>query len=136
MQEMLLVGRCGLYCDLCTERIAESCHGCGCECNACGAQYHREHCAIYRCVTERGLLTCADCPEMPCTRLIHFAYDPIWRTHRPVIENLRRIRRIGVEAWLEEQRAYFDDERLRQRWLDLHRECSDLHRQRRRQNPA
>ncbi len=136
MEEMLLVGRCGLYCDLCTERVEGTCHGCGCECGACGAQAHRDYCAIYRCVADQGLLTCADCAELPCTRLIHFTHDPIWRTHRPVIENLRRMQRIGIPAWLEEQRAYFSEERLRRRWLDLHRECSELSRQRRRQSPA
>lgn len=122
MAEMLLLGRCGLSCGLCTEHSAGVCHGSGC--------------AIAQCVAKRGLLTCANCPDMPCSSLIHFAYDPIWRTLPPVIESLRRIKRIGLEAWLDGQRAFFGDDRQRQRWLDLHGECGDLNRQRRRQNPA
>ncbi len=43
--------------------------------------------------------------------------------HLPVLENLRRIRRIGLEAWLDEQEAYWADPRRRDRWLQLHREC-------------
>jgi len=49
------------------------------------------------------LASCAECDDLPCTRLIQFANDPIWRTHLPVLENLRRIQRIGVEAWLDER---------------------------------
>jgi hypothetical protein len=74
-------------------------------------------------VAEKGLVTCADCGEMPCTQVIQFACDPIWRTHRPVIENLRRIRRIGAEAWLAEQAVYWADERRLDRWVRLHKEC-------------
>ena len=40
-----------------------------------------------------------------------------------VLENLRRIRRIGLEAWLDEQEAYWANQRRRDRWLQLHREC-------------
>jgi hypothetical protein len=41
----------------------------------------------------------------------------------PVSENLRRIRRIGVEAWLDEQEVYWADQRRLNRWLRLQREC-------------
>jgi hypothetical protein len=41
----------------------------------------------------------------------------------PVLENLRRIRGIGVEAWLDEQEAYWGNQRRLDRWLQLHREC-------------
>ena len=41
--------------------------------------------------------------------LIEFCFDPIWRSHRPVIENLRRQKKIGYEAWLAEQKEYWSD---------------------------
>jgi hypothetical protein len=118
---------CGLYCGNCSDRlVAEVCHGCGCTCGQCAAQPHHEACAIYHCcVVEKGLATCADCDEMPCTRVIQFAYDPIWRTHRPIVENLRRIRRIGAQAWLAEQAAYWADQRRLDRWVQLHQECEE-----------
>jgi hypothetical protein len=56
--------------------------------------------------------------------LIQFTYDPKWRTHLPVIENCRRIRRIGLDAWLDEQSAYWRDETAKGRWLKLHAQCS------------
>ena len=52
-----------------------------------------------------------------------FAYDSIWRSHLPVLENLKRIRRIGVEAWLDEQEVYWADQRRLNRWLRLQTEC-------------
>jgi hypothetical protein len=121
---------CGLYCGICSEFLLhETCHGCGCDCGQCAAEPHRANCYIYRCVIERGLESCAECDDLPCTRIIQFAYDPIWRTHLPVLENLRRIQRIGVEAWLDEQKAYWADRRRLDRWLQLHKECKAKHEQ-------
>jgi hypothetical protein len=132
MTDRTLMAPCGLYCGSCSDRLVEGvCHGCGCGCDECAAQAHHEACAIYRCcVVENGFATCAECTDLPCTRVIQFAYDPIWRTHRPVIENLRRIRRIGDAAWLAEQAAYWADERRLERWVQLHRECEANYAQR------
>ena len=67
-----------------------------------------------------------------------FAYDPIWLTHLPVLENLRRIHRIDVEACLDEQEAFWAvaatschvmKRRRRDRWLQLHRECGAKYKQ-------
>ncbi|MCR4405542.1 MAG: DUF3795 domain-containing protein [Anaerolineae bacterium] len=124
-ERKMLAAPCGLYCGSCTELLLDdTCHGCGCECGECAAGPHHNVCAIYHCcVIEKGLETCAGCDDFPCTQLIQFAYDPIWRTHLPVLENLRRIQRIGVEAWLDEQQAYWADRKRLDRWLQLHREC-------------
>jgi hypothetical protein len=57
--------------------------------------------------------------------LIQFAYDPIWRTHLPVLDNLRRIQKIGLDAWLQEQANYWADERKLTRWLELYAACTE-----------
>jgi hypothetical protein len=80
-------------------------------------------------VRERQLRNCAACEEFPCTRLIQFCHDPIWRTHLPVLENLRRIRTIGVDAWLDEQKEYWSDQVRRERWLLLASECEAKYRE-------
>ena len=119
-----LAAPCGLYCGNCSKLLLDkTCHGCVCDCGQCAAGPHRTACYIYRCVTERGLENCAECDDFPCTRIIQFAYDPIWRSHLPVLENLRRIRHVGVEAWLDEQEAYWADQRRLGRWLRLQSEC-------------
>ena len=125
MTEVSLAAPCGLYCSNCSHLLVEKvCHGCGCGCGQCAAEPHHDACAIYRCcVVEKGLATCAECEELPCTRIIQFAYDPIWRTHQPIIENLRRMQHIGLQAWLAEQEAYWADRRRLERWLQLHQEC-------------
>jgi hypothetical protein len=57
---------------------------------------------------------------MPCIYLAEFAFDPIWRTHLPVLEQLRRIRRISVGAWFQAQEAYWAGERCLKRWFAHH----------------
>jgi len=120
-----LAAPCGLYCGVCRNKlVAEVCHGCGCQCGECAAAAHRDACAVYRCcVGEQQLRSCADCDDFPCTRLIQFSCDPIWRTHRPILENLRRVRSIGVEAWLNEQEEYWADQVRQERWLRLASQC-------------
>ena len=120
------IAPCGLYCGNCgSNLVAGECHGCGCTQPDCAAHVHHETCYIYQCATEKGIQTCAACEDFPCTPLIQFAYDPIWRTHLPVLDNLRRIRKIGVDVWLEEQADYWADERKLTRWLELYATCTE-----------
>ena len=121
MEDQNVLAPCGLYCGVCSAySLHQECKGCGsdCSCGECAACGHHARCRIYTCVKAHGFQTCAECPELPCTMLIEFAYDPIWRSHLPVIENLRRIQKIGVEDWLAEQREYWSDDerRLRQEY--------------------
>ena len=118
------VALCGLYCDICKSKIDGECHGCGCSCGKCAGAAHRSSCTIAKCAAERKLESCADCKDLPCTRVIQFAHDPIWRTHSVCVENLRRRKAIGTAAWLKEQEAFWkDNPKDRQRWLALYAEC-------------
>ena len=119
----LLAAPCGLYCAICGDRAAGECHACGCNCGHCAGTGHVEICAIAQCVRQRGLESCAACADLPCTRLIQFTVDPIWRTHAACIENLRRRRQIGTDAWLREQEAYWADTGARASWDTLSAEC-------------
>ena len=116
---------CGIYCGICPEYLNGKCHGvCGCRCGQCTGAKAAQACDIARCVFGRKLQSCADCPELPCTQLIQAANDPVWRTGGPMIENLRRRKRIGTEAWLAEQKQYWSNKEKRERWLALFRECA------------
>lgn len=123
-QKVSLAPACGLYCGICLDYVNGVCHGCGCTCGSCAAQWHAGRCAIAQCSRSAGLQSCADCEELPCTRLIQFTAHPVWHTHAPCIENLRRRRRIGTEAWLVEQDRYWQDPAKRRTWLELFQECS------------
>ena len=66
------------------------------------------YCGVYRCVTKRGYLTCAQCPEYPCTRLkralkIDDELDS-FLSHRVALDNLDNIRKFGMDSFLSEQR--------------------------------
>ena len=123
------VGPCGLYCGACLDNLVnKECHGCGCDCGNCAGEYHFKHCSISQCAAAKGIATCAECADFPCTNLIQFAFGPFVRHHLPVLENLRRIQRIGVEKWLEEQKAYFADEENRRQWVYAEEEGGERYR--------
>ena len=123
----VLAGPCGLYCGICSDYASGECHGCGCECGGCAASYHHAQCEIYQCAESRGLMSCAACDGLPCTALVQFAHDPVWITHGPVIENLRRIRLIGPGTWVEEQEAYWSDRQHAAKWVYLHEKQAETY---------
>ena len=122
-----LAAPCGLYCGACIDILAyKSCHGCGCSCGKCAATEHHKQCNIYECcVNEKRLSSCSECSDFPCTQLTHFCYSPVWMHHFPVIENLKRRGRIGLEKWLEEQRQFWENEWYRHAWLWFQKECEE-----------
>jgi hypothetical protein len=118
------VALCGLYCGICKGKADGECHGCGCTCGKCAGAAHRSSCAIAKCAAGRKLESCADCKDLPCTKVIQFTLDPIWRTHSVCIENLRRRKAVGTAAWLKEQEEFWKaDKDAAQAWLALYAEC-------------
>lgn len=114
---------CGLYCGACPEYVDGKCPGiCGCSCGQCEGGKFAKDCPTYQCVRKRGLQSCADCPELPCTRLIMSANDPVHVCGAHLIENLRRRKKLGTAAWLKEQQEYWSDQKKRDRWVKLVRE--------------
>lgn len=126
-EKVSLATPCGLYCGICMMYLDGKCHGCGCGCGNCLSKVREKQCGILQCVHSRKIESCAQCDELPCTRLIQFTVDPIWRTHAPCIENLHRRKKIGTDMWLAEQETHFQDQLNRRRWLDLFQECFRRH---------
>ncbi len=122
-----LIAPCGLYCGACVDYLDyKSCHGCRCNCGTCAGAEHRGSCDIYECcVNQNGLDSCANCRDLPCSKLIQFCYSPIWFHHLPVIENLRRQKAVGMEKWLKEQREIWSNDWYLKRWLWLQKECEN-----------
>ena len=122
-----LAAPCGLYCGACIDWLVyKSCHGCGCSCGECDATEHHQRCDIYQCcVNDKRLVDCSECSEFPCTRLIHFCYNPVWMHHFPVLENLKRKQTVGMEKWLEEQKQFWENDWYRRAWLWFQRECEE-----------
>jgi len=121
----LLAAPCGLYCGACGEYVNGKCHGCPCPCGQCAGAKYAAGCEVVKCVRGRKIESCADCPELPCTRIIQMANDPVWGTGSLNVENLRRRKRLGTDAWLAEQKQYWSDTKKRDRWIARARECMD-----------
>lgn len=108
---------CGLYCAVCLDNIVNHCcHGCGCTCGECAGDAHYQGCDISQCASSKRYETCAECDDLPCIKLIHFAYHPFAIHHLQAIEVLRRVQKVGVEQVLDELRAFFADEETRLQW--------------------
>jgi hypothetical protein len=105
LEEEHLAGCCGLYCGLCPKFQSKA----PSRCLGCHLGEQHSYCSVYRCcVSKRGLFTCADCDEYPCERLLGVlgvgeGLDS-FISHKPALPNLDRIREVGLEMYLEEQR--------------------------------
>lgn len=132
MNKRQLISYCGLYCGLCAERtrvpekardliaamkeegyqnwgqsmpefkefwafanrLAEVSDDRCCRSGKCGAPF----CTIRKCAEERAIETCDQCKEFPCKRV-----NGIAKGYPTLIHDAERRRRIGVDAWIEEQ---------------------------------
>lgn len=110
---------CGLYCGACDVLRANTtgsiealagkwgvdpddliCQGCqtdtiGVFCRDCGFR---------ECTRSKGIAHCSECDEFPCDALVRFRDDEVPH-HSGVLRNLEEMREVGVERWLEDQRA-------------------------------
>ena len=60
-------------------------------------------CKMMLCARDRGLQFCFECEDFPCTYVNEFRSDGISH-HERTIENLEKMKEIGIEAWIEEQK--------------------------------
>ena len=94
---------CGLFCGTCPS-YPEECGGClstraAPGCDTCGNGFRD-------CAKARGVTRCHECCEFPCARLEAFRKQHIVNGichHASVIDDLRRMGEVGVEAWVDEQ---------------------------------
>jgi len=108
---------CGLYCGACWSMIAyektqgeasalrvkldddEPC------CTGCDSEQQKT-CEFVVCNKNHSTESCAFCPDYPCVRITAFSHEE-WEHHQVVLTNLNRIREIGMETWLAEQKDYW-----------------------------
>jgi len=105
IEERHHIGCCGLYCGMCP-RFQSSAPS---RCPGCHLGEQHAYCSVYRCCVEKhGHHTCADCADFPCERLervlgVGLEADS-FISHRPAMPNLERIREVGLQTVLEEQK--------------------------------
>jgi len=113
--EKWVISVCGLNCAKCD--IYEAGHGneklrdeiiewFGKERNECTGPLIRHwspECKMMLCARERGLQYCFQCEDFPCANVDEFSSDGISH-HERTIENSKRMKEIGIDAWIEEQK--------------------------------
>jgi len=74
-------------------------------CNGCKGSLDNhwdENCKMMLCARRKRLQYCFQCDEFPCGILSAFASDGDAR-HKKTLENLYRMKQIGVDTWIAEQ---------------------------------
>ena len=56
-------------------------------------------CQVYRCIEQRGIDFCFECPEFPCDYLHPYADRVMEVPHNTKMFNLCLIKKMGLEAW-------------------------------------
>ena len=57
--------------------------------------------------------------------IIKFTFEPCGENHRPVLENLRRIQKVGKARFLAEQEELFADDKARYSWAFAEHEAGE-----------
>ncbi|MCP4216800.1 MAG: DUF3795 domain-containing protein [bacterium] len=105
-----LAGPCGFYCGSCRHYLAREKgllkekklkHGCkGCRVQDKKCSWVKKGCERLR---KKQVDFCFQCPDFPCDNLKKLDRRHIRDDNISLIENSRRIRKIGAEKWLKEQ---------------------------------
>jgi hypothetical protein len=75
-----------------------SCLGCGRLSESCWGH----GCGFVTCCETHQVASCKDCRRFPCESLIAFSEDSSPH-HHTAIDNILRMKELGVEKWIEEQ---------------------------------
>ena len=89
---------CGLNCAKCKLLASDDCKGCR------GPLDHHwsPGCEFLPCAREKGVTHCFECDAFPCEKMEAFASDG-YDHHRLAVENMKRMREIGLGQWIAEQ---------------------------------
>lgn len=76
-----------------------SCKGCRAEKGQIEFLNMDKPCKVFRCITEKGFYSCAECDEMPCNNLHPYAEMAERRPHNLKLFNLCQIKNMGIQEW-------------------------------------
>lgn len=93
-----LIGCCGLYCGLCTKYQSEA----PSRCTGCKLGEQHSWCSIWNCCVKKyGFEICTECSEVYNCAIFLRRKVAEWI---PATDNLRQIKKVDLENWLEEQK--------------------------------
>ncbi len=99
---------CGLDCGLCPVYYTKGpsrCSGC------CGPDFSNKHpsCSIITCcVKKKNFETCGECEDFPCQKIKIWDLADSFISHKKSLVNLREIKKIGLEKFMEQQKKRID----------------------------
>ena len=103
-----LVAPCGMNCGVCIGHLRDRrpCPGCNDQDDS-SKPHHCVVCSIRRCehLPQGAEALCADCDKYPCARIRQLDKRYRLKYRMSMIENLGELRRVGVEAFVELERA-------------------------------
>lgn len=118
MTELNKIAYCGLFCGTCKIFLATQngtldklsketkipvellrCNGC----RSTEVSLFCRNCAMKKCCSQKGLFTCADCEEFPCSVLKAFENDQ-HQHHKGVVVLLNDLKQNGETKWIEIQK--------------------------------
>jgi hypothetical protein len=97
------IGCCGAYCKTCRESSTGSnCLGCKLGYESGQRDLNKAKCRIKLCCfRDRGLETCADCPDYPACNIIFSFHDKSGYKYKKYKQSIDFIRENGYEEFLE-----------------------------------
>lgn len=75
-----------------------------------------EPCKVSKCISPKGIDSCADCSDFPCDNLHPYADMASVFPHNMKVFNLALIRKMGVEKWAQEKAKNVRETYFRGKW--------------------
>lgn len=105
---------CGIYCGFCRQYLVlkknlleEKGFKMGCK----GCRIRNKNCAFIRrdcpALRKKELEFCYECDKFPCQNLKKISNTYTERYSLSLIENLKRMKEVGVDTWLQEQEELY-----------------------------
>jgi len=100
-----LIAPCGINCAACAGFLRSKNPCKGCLPDYPGKGTHPLTCRIKQCAASQGFVRCAECPKLPCARFRVLESRYLGNYGCSLVQNGEKIRKIGLEAFVETERA-------------------------------
>lgn len=132
-------GYCGDYCGACPNMVASEAAAKSSDIKCFGCKLPRPGgkkatCQIRACAVEKGVQHCSACKDYPCTQLRAYHTRSRSKVNKAkpgytwlAAYNLERIKAVGVEKWLDEQRERWTCPKCKTRFSWKDETCPKCH---------
>ena len=99
-----MLAPCGMNCAVCYAHLRKKKPCLGCRGSDESKPKHCRQCRIYNCAQDYGVDFCVDCPVFPCAVIKRLDKSYRQRYQVSLIDNALRLRVVGAEQYLLEER--------------------------------